>query len=115
MREELGIEIEVDEPLVVVWHTYTHFRITLHALFCRLVAGEPRCLDCAAFRWLALAELDALAMSVADRKIAQALQAWQPWANCSICASCLGLGRMKGRTARMRAHASSGVRPVLTR
>lgn len=77
MREELGIEIEVNEPLAVVRHAYTHFRITLHALLCRLVAGEPRCLDCAAFRWVTPVELDALPLSVADRKVAQALQAWQ--------------------------------------
>jgi A/G-specific adenine glycosylase len=77
MREELDIEVEVGAMLTVVKHAYTHFRITLHAFRCRVVAGEPRCLDCAAFRWVTLAELDALPMSVADRKIAQALQAWQ--------------------------------------
>ena len=78
MREELGVEVEVEAPLVVVRHAYTHFRITLHAFRCRLVSGEPRCLDCAAFRWVRLAELDALPMSVADRKVAQALKEWQP-------------------------------------
>jgi A/G-specific adenine glycosylase len=75
MREELGIEVEVGEPLVVVRHAYTHFRITLHAFRCRIAAGEPRCLDCAAFRWATLAELEALPMSVVDRKIAQTLPA----------------------------------------
>ena len=74
MREELGVEIEVGEPLTVVEHAYTHFRITLHAFRCRLVSGEPRCLDCAAFRWVTPAELDTLPMSVADRKIARVLQ-----------------------------------------
>lgn len=75
IREELGIEIEVGTPLSVVEHAYTHFRITLHAFYCRLISGEPNCRDCAAFRWATLAELDALPMPVADRKIAQALQA----------------------------------------
>jgi A/G-specific adenine glycosylase len=74
MREELGVEVEVSERLTVVKHAYTHFRITLHAFRCRVVAGEPRCLDCAAFRWVSPAELDALPMSAADRKIAQVLQ-----------------------------------------
>lgn len=73
MREELDVEVEVGELLTVVKHAYTHFRITLHAFRCRLVAGEPRCLDCAAFRWVTFAELDALPMSVADRKVAQVL------------------------------------------
>jgi len=73
IREELGVEVVVGEQLVVVKHAYTHFRITLHAFRCRLVAGELRCLDCAAFRWATLAELEALPMSAADRKIARVL------------------------------------------
>jgi len=75
MREELDVAVEVGELLTVVEHAYTHFRITLHAFRCRIASGEPRCLDCAAFRWATSTELDALPMSVADRKIAQALQA----------------------------------------
>jgi A/G-specific adenine glycosylase len=74
MREELDVEVEVGELLIVVKHAYTHFRITLHAFRCQVVSGEPRCLDCAAFRWVSPARLDALPMSVADRKIAQVLQ-----------------------------------------
>ena len=73
MREELGVAVAVGEQLIVVRHAYTHFRITLHAFCCRLVEGKPRCLDCADFRWVQPAELHALPMSVADRKIAQAL------------------------------------------
>ena len=73
MREELDVEVAVGEPLIVIDHAYTHFRITLHAFRCELVRGEPRCLDCAAFRWATRAELEALPMSVADRKVAQAL------------------------------------------
>ena len=74
MREELDIQVAVGEPLAVVKHAYTHFRITLHAFVCELVDGEPRCLDCAAFRWVRPADLDALPMSVADRKVAHALR-----------------------------------------
>ena len=73
MHEELDVEVEVGELLAVVRHAYTHFRITLHAFLCRLAAGEPRCLDCAAFRWVTPDELDALPMSVVDRKVARAL------------------------------------------
>jgi A/G-specific adenine glycosylase len=73
MREELGVEVEVGVPVTVVEHAYTHFRITLHAFLCRLREGRPRCLDCAAFRWVAPGDLDQFPMSVADRKVAQAL------------------------------------------
>ena len=75
MREELGVEVAVGEALIVIRHAYTHFRITLHAFRCRLVAGAPRCLDCADFRWLEQDALDALPMSVVDRKVARVLQA----------------------------------------
>jgi A/G-specific adenine glycosylase len=73
MREELGVEVEVGEPVTVVEHAYTHFRITLHAFWCRLRDGQPRCLDCAAFRWMVPRDLDQLPMSVVDRRIAQVL------------------------------------------
>jgi A/G-specific adenine glycosylase len=75
MREELGVEVQVGELLTVVRHGYTHFRITLHAFYCSVVSGRPRCIECAAFRWVDPAELDVLPMSVADRKVAHALQA----------------------------------------
>jgi len=75
MQEELGVEVAVGESLIVVKHTYTHLHITLTAFLCRLAAGEPRCLDCAAFRWVCPTELDGLPMSVVDRKVARALQA----------------------------------------
>ncbi|MBN2391061.1 MAG: A/G-specific adenine glycosylase [Anaerolineae bacterium] len=77
MREELGIEVEVKpgEPLTVVKHAYTHFRITLHAFDCRLGVGSPapQCIECDDFRWATPEEIAALPMSVADRKIARIL------------------------------------------
>ena len=73
MEEELGVVVEVGPKLTVVEHAYTHFRITLHAFWCRVRVGEPRCLDCAAFRWVQPQDLDDLPMSVADRRIASAL------------------------------------------
>jgi A/G-specific adenine glycosylase len=73
MYEELGVEVEVRDPVMVVPHAYTHFRITLHAFWCRLRSGEPRCLDCAAFRWVNPQDLDELPMSRVDRKVAHSL------------------------------------------
>jgi A/G-specific adenine glycosylase len=73
MREELDVTVAVGERLTVVEHAYTHFRMTLHAFRCCLVDGQPRCLDCADFRWALPAEMAELPMSVADRKVVQAL------------------------------------------
>ncbi len=73
MYEELGVEVEVGDLLVAIPHAYTHFRITLHAFWCRLRNGEPRCLGCAAFRWVVPEHLDELPMSRVDRKVAQTI------------------------------------------
>jgi A/G-specific adenine glycosylase len=73
MYEELGVEVEVGDRITVIEHAYTHFRITLHAFWCRLRGDQPRCLDCAAFRWVAPGDLDQLPMSAVDRRIAEIL------------------------------------------
>ncbi len=75
LQEELGIVVEVGAQLVTVPHAYTHFRITLYAFWCRLVSGQPRCLECADFTWATLDELDALPMAVTDRQIVERVRA----------------------------------------
>jgi A/G-specific adenine glycosylase len=67
--EELGLEIEVGPYLTTIDHGYTHFRISLHVFECRHLDGEPRALDCAAWRWVSADELGGFAFPVTDRKI----------------------------------------------
>ncbi|MBA3533218.1 MAG: A/G-specific adenine glycosylase [Ardenticatenales bacterium] len=74
LREELAIEVEVGEELVVVEHGYTHFSITLHALHCTHMAGEPTPLAVADCRWVTLAELDAFPWPRTDLQIIEALK-----------------------------------------
>jgi len=75
MLEELDITVEVGAPVIVINHAYTHFRITLHAFLCCISDGQPRCRDCADFRWVEPLGLDDLPMSVVDRKVAREFQA----------------------------------------
>jgi len=75
LQEELGIEVDILGPFMDVKHTYTHFRMTLHIFHCRHVGGEPRTLDCADWRWVAVEDLDAFAFPTADRRILDALVA----------------------------------------
>jgi len=77
IKEELGVEIEVGQPVTQVKHAYTHFRITLHAFECRLVNGRPCAIQVADWRWVRFDELDDFAFAVTDRKIIQALRAKQ--------------------------------------
>ncbi len=73
MQEEMGITVEVGAQITTIRHAYTHFRITLYAFECSLIEGEPRCIECADFKWATLEDLHALPMAVTDRHIAQAV------------------------------------------
>lgn len=74
LQEELGITLDVGAQLTTIQHAYTHFRITLYAFQCRLSAGEPRCIECADFKWTAIADLHALPMAATDRRIARVVE-----------------------------------------
>ncbi len=75
IREELGVEVDVGECITSVEHAYTHLRITLHAFHCRLLAGEPQAIACAACRWVRPSDLWRYAFSAADLKVIAALSA----------------------------------------
>jgi A/G-specific adenine glycosylase len=74
VREEVGLHVEVLEPLTRVEHAYTHFRITLHVLVCRAWRGRARALACSAVRWVYLRELDDYAFPSANHKVFAALR-----------------------------------------
>ncbi len=69
VKEELGIAIRPGKHLASVNHTYTHFRITLHAYECRLLKGIPKTLGCQNWQWVSLTDLKKLPMSKIDRMI----------------------------------------------
>ncbi|RPH95172.1 A/G-specific adenine glycosylase [candidate division KSB1 bacterium] len=73
IREELGIEIEVGELLTSVNHAYSHFKITLHAFFCKPKRGRLQRIGVADFHWVKPAELNRFAFPKADRVIIQRL------------------------------------------
>jgi A/G-specific adenine glycosylase len=75
LLEELDIGVAVGAPLAMVRHAYTHFRITLHAFHCQLVAGQPLARGCADWRWITLDDVDRFAFSAADHQIIAALRA----------------------------------------
>jgi A/G-specific adenine glycosylase len=74
IREELAIEVRVERPLAVVDHTYSHFRVRIHAFECTWLSGTPRCLTCAAFKWVRPADLGRYAFPTANHKIIHVLR-----------------------------------------
>ena len=70
--EELGLKIEILDPIGVYRHAYTHFKVTLHAYDCRL-AEEGQVVrerGVAAHRWVSPEELGDFPMGKIDRSIA---------------------------------------------
>ncbi len=74
VREEIGIRIRVDGLIATVNHTYSHFRIRLHAFGCTYVSGTPRCLGCYAVKWVRPGDLGRYAFPAANNRIIQALR-----------------------------------------
>jgi len=69
LREELGIEVEVDELFFRLSHAYTHFKVTLHAFRCRLLSGVPDSRTGRPLVWASLSDLERYAFPRANRKL----------------------------------------------
>ena len=74
LEEELGIEVEVEEPFITVEQDYKRFHITLHTFHCRILRGQPRAIACAQWGWVKIDELANYTFSAADKKIITKLQ-----------------------------------------
>lgn len=79
IQEELGIEVAVGDRLIVIDHTYTHFRVTLNVHHCQYVRGEPQPIECDEVRWVMPAELDQFPFPKANVQIIDAIRAIVPW------------------------------------
>jgi A/G-specific adenine glycosylase len=64
-----SLRVRAGEALGVVQHAYTHFRVTVHAFRCELVAMSDR----EGLKWVKLEELDNYPMGKVDRQIARML------------------------------------------
>jgi mutator protein MutT len=52
IREELGIEISIEDEYFFVEHQYPEKAVALHFFKCRIHKGEPRPLHAAEVRWV---------------------------------------------------------------
>ena len=69
LREELGIEVTVHELVETITHDYPTRTVQLKFFRCRILSGEPRTLDCAAFEWIHLPGLDSHSFPPADERL----------------------------------------------
>lgn len=73
IQEELGVSISIGEFFGEYHHAYTHFKVTLHALYATLIKGEPLALDASEIRWVSVDELAEYPMGKIDRSISNDL------------------------------------------
>ena len=73
IQEELGIRIAVDAERMVLEHRYPERLIRLHCFDCRWVEGEPRAIECAAWRWVRVEELEGLKFPPASGPLIQVI------------------------------------------
>lgn len=81
IAEELDTQIAVGAALGVYHHAYTHFKVTLHAFYCRLTGPPPQALEASELRWVPVSELSGFPMGKIDRMISQDLQGFSTFSN----------------------------------
>lgn len=72
--EELAIDIEINEHLITIDHTYTNLRVTLTVYECRHLQGVPQALECDEIRWVNLEQLEQFDFPAANFQIITALK-----------------------------------------
>ena len=76
LYEEMRLRLEVGKRLCIVEHAYTHFTISLHAHFARILSGRPLHLECADHAWVNIEDMKRYPFSKADLMIIDALKSF---------------------------------------
>lgn len=66
IREELGVEIEIDRFVYTVDYDYPHFHLTMHCYLSQVTAGKIELLEHQAGAWLGASDLDSVDWLEAD-------------------------------------------------
>ena len=74
IKEELGIEIAVQDRLITIEHAYTHFKVTLNVFNCKHLSGHPQPLESDEVKWVTLDEIDQYPFPKANSQIIEAMR-----------------------------------------
>lgn len=73
LREELGIDVEVNDEYYTTTHHYPAKSVELHFFNCTILGGEPRAIDVAEFRWVKPTALRSYEFPEADIELVERL------------------------------------------
>lgn len=79
LREELGIEVEVQELIEEVKHEYPEKTVRLRFFRCAWREHEPRAIGCAALAWITAEQLSDYPFPPADARLLQRLRQPSDW------------------------------------
>jgi mutator protein MutT len=74
LREELGVDVEVQGLFEEITHDYADRSVHLKFYCCRLLTGEPQAIGCAAVKWVNQQELAHHDFPAADARILSKLR-----------------------------------------
>ena len=82
IREELGLNVAPVQKITLIRHSYTTFRVALHAYICEILSGKKRAVPRAASesRWVRPEELDQYPFPSANRRLIRLLMDGGYWA-----------------------------------
>lgn len=76
LKEELAVNVNVEDFLCTVDYDYPAFHLTTHCYFCAIADGKsPELLEHEAAKWLSPAELQSVDWLPADVEVVKALEA----------------------------------------
>lgn len=76
LKEELAVNVNVEDFLCTVNYDYPAFHLTMHCYFCAIAGGKsPELLEHEAAKWLSPAELQSVDWLPADVEVVKALEA----------------------------------------
>jgi A/G-specific adenine glycosylase len=74
LKEELGVDVEVLNKFRDLKHAYSHFKITLHAYWCKIINGDPTPNSSMQLKWVSLDEINEYPFPKANKTLIEELQ-----------------------------------------
>lgn len=73
IREELGVDISVEELVCTVEYDYPAFHLTMHCFWCSIAQGVPVLMEHQSARWLEKSEWESVEWLPADVEVLKVL------------------------------------------
>lgn len=75
LKEELAVEIKVENFLCTINYDYPTFHLTMHCFYCSIIKGELTLLEHQSAKWLKVNELNSVKWLPADIEVIEILKA----------------------------------------